>query len=63
MVKKTPRIADRVPLKEELEVWQQDTEEEVETLESDDFALVMADESHRNSNIFGTGSVYVRGTD
>ena len=62
-VKRTLRISDRVPPREELETWQKDTEKEVETLENDGFALVMADESRRNSNVFGTGSVYPRGTD
>ena len=60
-VKKTPRISDRVPSREELETWQKDVEKEVETLENDGFTLVMADESHQNSNIFGSGAVYVRG--
>ena len=60
-VKKTSRISDRVPSREELETWQKDVKKEVETLENDGFALVMADESHQNSNIFGSGAVYVRG--
>ena len=60
-VKKILRIADRVPPREELETWQKDTKKEVQTLENDGFTLVMADESHQNSNIFGTGAVYVRG--
>lgn len=29
--------------------------------ENDGFTLVMVDESHQNSNIFGSGAVYVRG--
>ena len=33
----------------------------METLENDGFTFVMADESHQNSNIFGSGAVYVRG--
>ena len=61
-VKKTLRISDRVPPSEDLETWQKDTERGVETLESDGFAVAMADESHQNSNIFGTGAVCVRGT-
>ena len=60
-VKKTPRISDRVPLKEDLEIWQKDTKREVETLENEGFTLVMSDESHQNLNIFGSGAVYVRG--
>ena len=36
-------------------------EKEVETLENDGFTLVMADESHQHSNIFGSGATYVRG--
>ena len=60
-VKKTLRISDRVPSREELETWQRDVEKEVETLENDGFTLVMADESHQNSNIFSSGAVYVRG--
>ncbi len=60
-VKKTLRISDRVPSREELEIWQKDVEKEVETLENDGFTLMMADESHQNSNIFGSGAVYVRG--
>ena len=61
VVKKTLRISDRVPPREELEIWQKDTEKEAETLEKDGFTLVMSDESHQNSNILGTGAVYVRG--
>ena len=61
VVKKTTQIADRVPPREELETWQKDTEREVETLEKDDFTVVMADESHHNANLFGFGAVYVRG--
>ena len=60
-VKKTSRMADRVPSREELEMWQEDTEKEVETLENDGFTLVMEDESHQNSNLFGSGAVYVCG--
>ena len=60
-VKKTPRISDRVPSRKDLEIWQKDVEKEVEMLENDGFTLVMADESHQNSNIFGSGAVYVRG--
>ena len=60
-VKKTPRISDRVPSREELETWQKDVEREIEALENDGFTLVMSDESHQNSNIFGSGAVYVRG--
>ena len=60
-VKKTPRISDRVPAREELETWQKDVEKEVEALEDDGFTLVMTDESHQNSNIFGSGAVCVRG--
>ncbi len=60
-VKKTLRLSDRVPPKEEVEIWQKDTEKEVETLEKDDFTVVMADESHQNANLFGSGAVYVRG--
>ena len=60
-VKKTTRISDRVPSREELETWQKDVEKEVEALENDGFTLVMSDESHQNSNIFGFGAVYVRG--
>lgn len=59
--KKVPKIANRVPPREELEVWQKDIEKEAKTLENDGFTLVMADESHQNSNIFGSGAVYVRG--
>ena len=61
VVKKTPRISDRVPPKEDLEIWQKDIKKEVEMLENNGFTLVMADESHQNSNIFGSGAVYVRG--
>ena len=60
-VKKSPRISDRVPFREELETWQKDVEKEVEALENDGFTLVMPNESHQNSNIFGFGAVYVRG--
>lgn len=60
-VKKVPKIANRVPPREELEVWQKDIEKEAKMLENDGFTLVMADESHQNSNIFGSGVVYVRG--
>ena len=60
-VKKTPRISDRGPSRGELEIWQKDIEKEVETLENDGFTLVMADESHQNSNIFGSGAACVRG--
>ena len=62
-VLKTLRISDRVPPREELETWQIDTKEEVETLENDSFTLMMADESHQNSSIFSTGAVDARGTD
>ena len=62
VVKKTPRISDHVPPpKKELEIWQKDTESGVDALEKDGFTLVMVDESHQNSNIFGSGAVYVRG--
>ena len=60
-IKKTLRISDRVQSRKELETWQKDVKKEVETLENDGFTLVMADESHQNSNIFGSGAVYVRG--
>ncbi|MBI1658856.1 MAG: transposase [Thaumarchaeota archaeon] len=61
MVKKTPRISNHVPPKEELEIWQKDAKKEAEMPENDGFTLVMADESHQNSNIFGSGATYVRG--
>ena len=61
VVKKTPRISNRVPPKEELKIWQKDIKKEVDVLENDGFTLVMVDESHQNSNIFGSGAVYVRG--
>ena len=61
VVKKTSRMADRVPSREDLEMWQEDVEKEVETLENDGFTLVMEDESHQNSNLFGSGAVYVCG--
>ena len=61
VVKKTLKIADRVPPKEEVEIWQKDTEMEVETLEKDGFTVIMADESHQNANLFGSGAVYVCG--
>ena len=57
-VKKTPRIADRVPPKEEVEIWQKAAEREVETLEKEGFAVVMVDESHQNANLFGSGAAY-----
>ena len=60
-IRKTPRISNRVPPKEDLETWQEDTKKEVEMLENDGFTIVTADESHQNSNIFGSGAVYVRG--
>ena len=59
-VKKTPRIADRVPPKE-VEIWQKAADREVETFEKVGFAVVMADESHQNANLIGSGAVYVRG--
>ena len=36
---------------------------EVETFENDGFTLMISNESHQNSNIFGSGAVYVRGDD
>ena len=45
---------------EELGIWQKDIEKEAETLENNGFTLVLADESHQNSNIFGSSAVYVR---
>ena len=47
--KKTLRISDRVPSREDLETWQKDVKKEVESLENDGFMLVMSDESHQNS--------------
>ena len=60
-VKKTLRISDRVPSREDLETWQKGVEKEVEALENDGFTLVMVDEIHQNPNIFGSGAVYIRG--
>ena len=39
-VKKTLRLADRVPPKEEVEIWQKDAEREVETLEKEYFFII-----------------------
>ena len=61
MVKKILRMADRVPSKGMVEIWQKDAEREVEALEKDGFTVVMADKSHQNANLLGSGAVYVCG--
>ena len=47
-VKKISEIADHIPPRGELEIWQKDIEMEVEALEKDGFTLIMAGESHQN---------------
>ena len=44
-VKKVPKIANQVPPRRDLKIWQKDIKKEVETLENNGFTLVMADEA------------------
>lgn len=60
-IKKAVTVTKNAPDKIVAEKWQKDTENEVKILENDGFTVLMGDEGHHKTDIFGTGGTYTRG--